>query len=124
MLYIQKLNEEALAHASLKYNLELTNLSSANAKLTSSLDQETALKEKLESELASMKARMEATGGELDRAAQARSELERWVVQMSCHFNERHRKRITEISVSGSALSIPWWKISALLQLSQSRSIA
>ena len=79
LVFLKKLNEEALAHASLKYNLDLTNFSSANAKLTSSLEQETSMREKLESELASLKARMEATTGEMERTAQASSDLERRV---------------------------------------------
>ena len=73
----QKLNEEALTHASVKYNVELTALQSANAKMSSSLDKEIATREKLESELVSLKSRLEASQTELDRSAQARSEVER-----------------------------------------------
>ena len=76
-LFEQRLNEEALTHASLRHNVEITELSSANAKLAASHDRETAAREKAESELESLRARLESTMSELERSAMARSELER-----------------------------------------------
>lgn len=48
---LQKLNDEALAHASLKYNLEVAQLKSENTKLSSEVEKEWTLREKLESEV-------------------------------------------------------------------------
>lgn len=49
----QKLNEEALAHASLKYNLELSTLKTDNSKLASILDSEKLVQEKHQTEVRS-----------------------------------------------------------------------
>ena len=71
------MKEEALTHASLRYNVEITELTSANAKLAANHDREVAAKEKAETELESMRLRLESTLAELDRSAAARSDLER-----------------------------------------------
>ncbi len=48
---LQKLNEEALAHASLKYNMELSSLRTESTKLASDVEREKAARDKLELEV-------------------------------------------------------------------------
>lgn len=48
---LQKLNEEALAHATMQYNVQLSSMRTENSMLTSSLEKERASKDKLETEV-------------------------------------------------------------------------
>ena len=50
-MYLQKLNEEALAHATMQYNIQLSQLKTENAVLISNLEKERNSKEKTESEV-------------------------------------------------------------------------
>lgn len=49
--HLQKLNEEALAHATMQYNIQLSQLKTENAVLISNVEKEKNSKEKAESEV-------------------------------------------------------------------------
>ncbi|XP_062588360.1 uncharacterized protein LOC134250039 isoform X5 [Saccostrea cucullata] len=72
-----KLNEEALSHATIQYNLQTSNLRTEISVINSVLEKERANKDKLDSELASLKTRNHTISLELDKAEQARNEAER-----------------------------------------------
>uniref|UniRef100_K1QP98 Ankyrin repeat domain-containing protein 26 n=1 Tax=Magallana gigas TaxID=29159 RepID=K1QP98_MAGGI len=72
-----KLNEEALSHATVQYNLQTSNLRTEISVLNSVLEKERDSKEKLDTELSSLKTRYHSSSLELDKAEQARSEAER-----------------------------------------------
>ncbi|CAH1784759.1 unnamed protein product, partial [Owenia fusiformis] len=70
-----KLNEEALAHASMQYNVQLSAVKTENSVLASNLEKEKAAREKFETESTSLMTRFNQASTELDRAQQARNEL-------------------------------------------------
>ncbi|XP_076469124.1 uncharacterized protein LOC143299673 isoform X3 [Babylonia areolata] len=72
-----KLNEDAMALASIQHNVDISSLRSEVTTSTSALDKEHALREKLEAELDSAQKRLQVAVTEKDRAVQARNELER-----------------------------------------------
>ena len=74
-----KLQEEALAHATMQYNIQLSQLKTENTVLTSSLDKERSTREKMDVEVDSLRSRLSSTSGELEKSQAARSELERSV---------------------------------------------
>ncbi|KAK7503606.1 hypothetical protein BaRGS_00005145 [Batillaria attramentaria] len=71
-----KLNEEALAHATMQYNMQLGTLRSEGSTAAAAIEKERAAREKLEAELESLQKRLLSANTEKDRAVQARNELE------------------------------------------------
>ncbi|KAK3709867.1 hypothetical protein RRG08_050344 [Elysia crispata] len=72
-----KLNEEALAHATMQYNMQVASLRSDLTTATSNSDRERSGREKVEAELESIKTRLVAANHEMDKMVRARNELER-----------------------------------------------
>ncbi|XP_056001146.1 ankyrin repeat domain-containing protein 26-like isoform X4 [Ostrea edulis] len=72
-----RLNEEALSHATIQYNLQTSNLRTEISVINSVLEKEKASKDKLEAELSSLKTRYHSSSLELDKSEQARNEAER-----------------------------------------------
>ncbi|KAK2148621.1 hypothetical protein LSH36_488g01003 [Paralvinella palmiformis] len=93
-----KINEEALAEASMKYNMELTGLSTENTKLKANLESERTTREKLESEVESLRHRLETTSAELSKAQDARNELERHGFSQQEDMNHQMERRDQELT--------------------------
>ncbi|XP_064604354.1 trichohyalin-like isoform X2 [Liolophura sinensis] len=93
-----KLNEEALAHATMQYNVQLSSMRTENSMLTSSLEKERASKDKVETELESMRNRQHTASLELERSQQARSEAERMHQREKDDFMKQMDRREQELS--------------------------
>lgn len=65
----------------MQYNIQLSQLKTENAVLTSSVDKEKATREKLDMEVESLRSRLSSTSAELEKSQSARSELERYVIE-------------------------------------------
>ncbi|XP_059152667.1 ankyrin repeat domain-containing protein 36C-like isoform X2 [Physella acuta] len=72
-----KLNDEALAHATMQYNMQLSSLRADLSSAHGVLEKERATKEKLDAEIDSLKTRLVSTNQEMDKAINARNEIER-----------------------------------------------
>ncbi|XP_023931710.1 ankyrin repeat domain-containing protein 26 isoform X2 [Lingula anatina] len=72
-----KLNEEALTHASMQYNVQIGHCKAEMSLLSSNLEKEKSSREKLETELESMKSLLTAANLELEKTRLARNELEK-----------------------------------------------
>ncbi|XP_070192077.1 ankyrin repeat domain-containing protein 26-like isoform X3 [Littorina saxatilis] len=86
-----KLNEEALAHATMQYNVQLGSLRSDALTSTSGLDKERAVRDKLETELDSLQKRLQGAFAEKDKAVHARNDLER-----DCQLEKQNHSRYVE----------------------------
>ncbi|XP_035827373.1 ankyrin repeat domain-containing protein 26 isoform X1 [Aplysia californica] len=72
-----RLNEEALAHATMQYNIQVASLRTEISTASASTDRERATREKLEAEIESLKTRLFASNQEMDKINRVRNELER-----------------------------------------------
>ncbi|XP_070557904.1 ankyrin repeat domain-containing protein 26-like isoform X2 [Ptychodera flava] len=72
-----RLNEEALAHATMTYNAHLGAAKTENAMLVSNLEKEKNSKEKLQAEVQSLTNRLTSTSHDLEKTLQAKTDLER-----------------------------------------------
>ncbi|OWF41538.1 Ankyrin repeat domain-containing protein 26 [Mizuhopecten yessoensis] len=72
-----KLNEDALAHATVQYNLQISNSRSEVNVLNGVVERERLAREKGEAQLESAKNRLHSAAMELEKSEQARNELER-----------------------------------------------
>ncbi|XP_064633514.1 ankyrin repeat domain-containing protein 26-like isoform X4 [Lineus longissimus] len=93
-----KLNEEALAHASMQYTTQLNSLKTENSLLSSSLDKERVAKDKLDSELESLRTRYNHASNELERAQMARTELERNIQREREEWNRSMDRKDQEMN--------------------------
>ncbi|XP_033746672.1 ankyrin repeat domain-containing protein 26-like isoform X15 [Pecten maximus] len=72
-----KLNEDALAHATVQYNLQISNSRSEVNVLNGVVERERLAREKSDAQLESAKNRLHSAAMELEKSEQARNELER-----------------------------------------------
>ncbi|XP_072027212.1 uncharacterized protein [Amphiura filiformis] len=71
-----RIAEEALAHATMTYNAQLTAVRTENAMLHNGMEKEKHSKDQLKAEFDSVHKRLDATSKDLEKAEKARSELE------------------------------------------------
>ncbi|KAL5013267.1 hypothetical protein ScPMuIL_007537 [Solemya velum] len=93
-----KLNEEALAQASMQFNLKLSAKQSEFSLLSSTLEKEYANREKLETELGSLGSRMTGAVLEIEKLQQTRNELERLLQQEKEQFLVQMDRKEEEIA--------------------------
>ncbi|XP_074646987.1 uncharacterized protein LOC141902922 isoform X2 [Tubulanus polymorphus] len=93
-----KLNEEALAQASMQYNMQVGTLKADNTRLSSSLEKERLIREKLESEVDSLKARLQTANSEFEKSQNARTEIERNLQKDREEWNRLMEKKDAELS--------------------------
>ena len=72
------MNEDALNQATIQYNINLSQIKVENTRVASNWEKEKGTREKLESEVQSLNARLEASAKELKILQDARSNLERY----------------------------------------------
>ncbi|XP_071153636.1 ankyrin repeat domain-containing protein 36A-like isoform X36 [Mytilus edulis] len=72
-----KMTEDALTKATMAHSLQVSNLNTEITIINSQYEKERASKEKVDAELESLKTRLQSSSWEVDKAEQARSEVER-----------------------------------------------
>ncbi|RUS71110.1 hypothetical protein EGW08_021126 [Elysia chlorotica] len=93
-----KLNEEALAHATMQYNMQVASLRSDLTTATSNSDRERSGREKVEAELESVKTRLVAANHEMDKMIRARNELEREYRREKDNWSREMDRKDIEVS--------------------------
>ncbi|BFZ10588.1 hypothetical protein BsWGS_13626 [Bradybaena similaris] len=93
-----KLNEEALAHATMQYNFQLSSLRTDISTANSVTERERAAKEKLEAEIEILKARLTSSNQEMDKAVMSRNESERELQREKENFSREMDRKNGEIS--------------------------
>ncbi|KAK6177563.1 hypothetical protein SNE40_015640 [Patella caerulea] len=93
-----KLDEEAMVHLNMQHNIALSNIKTECNHISSNLDKERAAKEKAEAELGSISTRLTSTISEMERANQARNELEQSLQHEKEMWSQKLDKKDSELN--------------------------